>query len=74
MLNPDPKSRLNRAIFWIAGCVFIGSGLTTFQHGHLLSYENWWGGLVFGPFAIIFGVIFIAGAIFKPTIFKARSK
>ena len=71
MLNANPKRPFNRAIFIIVGIAFIGLGLTTLKHGHLLFYQNWWGGMVFGPFAILFGILFIFGAIFKPNIFKA---
>ena len=71
MLNPNPKKPLNRAVFMIVGILFIGTGLSTFRQGHALSYQTLWGGLGFGPFAILFGLIFILGAIFKPNIFKA---
>jgi hypothetical protein len=71
MLNADPKRPLNRGILIIVGFIFIGAGLTTLRHGHLPFYQNWWGGMVFGPFAILFGVLFVLGAIFKPSIFKA---
>jgi hypothetical protein len=71
MLNPDPKRPLNRTVFILGGIVFIGLGLATFRHGHALSYQTWWGGMGFGPFAILVGVAFILGAIFKPDIFKA---
>ncbi len=55
----------------VVGIAFIGLGLTTLKYGHLLFYQNWWGGMVFGPFAILFGILFVFGGIFKPNIFKA---
>jgi hypothetical protein len=70
MLNPNPKRPVNRVIFVALGVTAIGLGLAPLLHGHLF-YQNWWGGMVFGPLAIIFGVLFIVGAIFKPDIFKA---
>ena len=33
-----------------------------------LHYNNWFGELVFAPFAILFGVIIILSALFKPEI------
>jgi hypothetical protein len=54
------------------GATLIGFGLTPLRHGDP-SYETWWGGLAFAPFAIIFGVIIILGAIFKPSIFARQS-
>jgi hypothetical protein len=70
MLNPDPKRRFNRVIFVALGITAMGLGLAPLLCGHLF-YQNVWGGMVFGPFAIIFGVLFILGAIFRPNIFKA---
>ena len=70
MLNTDPKRSLNRIVFIALGIAAIGLGLAPLRHGHLF-YENWWGGPVFGPVAILFGLLFVLGAIFKPDIFKA---
>ena len=71
MLNPDPKKLRNRVIFFIFGLVLIGLGTAAFRHSPISSYQTWWGGMAFGPFSIIFGLVFILGAIFKPGIFKA---
>jgi hypothetical protein len=68
MLNFDPRRPIYRALFLVLGAVMIGFGLTPLRHGSA-SYETWWGGSAFAPFAIIFGVIILVGAIFKPTIF-----
>jgi hypothetical protein len=70
MLNPNPKRPFNRTVLIALGIAAIGLGVAPLFHGHLF-YQNWWGGMVFGPLAIIFGVLFILGAIFKPDIFKA---
>ena len=51
--------------------MFIGAGLSTLKQGHLLVYHNWWGGTVFGPFAILIGVLILVWVIFKPDVFKA---
>jgi hypothetical protein len=63
MFNPDPKSSLNRIIFAILGVMVIGFGIASLQHTGLI-YHNWWKGLVFGPFAIVIGALFII-ALFK---------
>jgi hypothetical protein len=72
MLNFDPRRPIYRAFFLVLGAVVIGFGLTPLRHGSV-SYETWWGGLAFAPFAIIFGVIIVLGAIFKPAIFGRQT-
>ena len=74
MLNFDPSKPFYRTLFLVMGTAMIGFGIAPLRHGNL-SYENWWGGLAFAPFAIIFGIIIVLGAIFKPAIFgKQPSK
>jgi len=68
MLNFDPRRPIYRAFFLILGTVMIGFGLAPLRHGSV-SYETWWGGLAFAPFAVTFGIIIVLGAIFKPAIF-----
>jgi hypothetical protein len=70
MLNADPKNPHNRAIFIMVGTTFVGVGLIALRHSPIFSYQTWWGGMAFGSFAILFGLVFILGAIFKPDIFK----
>jgi hypothetical protein len=69
MLNFDPRKPFYRALFVLIGIAVIASGLKPLWRGDS-SYENWWGGLAFAPFAIIFGIVLIVGAIFKPNIFQ----
>ncbi len=63
MFNPDLNSTFNRIIFVVLGVMVIGFGIASLQHVGLM-YHNWWKGAVFGPFAIVIGVLFIA-VIFK---------
>jgi hypothetical protein len=63
MFNPDLNSRFNRAIFVVLGVTIAGLGIAALQHVGLM-YSNWWKGLVFGPFAIAIGILFIV-AMFK---------
>jgi hypothetical protein len=72
MLNFDPRKPFYRTLFLVIGAAIIGIGIAPLRHGDL-SYENWWGGLGFAPFTIIFGIIIVLGAIFKPTIFGRQS-
>jgi hypothetical protein len=69
MLNFDPHRPFYRALFVIIGTAMAARGIVLL-HRVGMSYQNWWGGPVFAPFAIILGIIFIARAIFKPGIFK----
>jgi hypothetical protein len=59
MFNPDLNSRFNRAIFVVLGVTIVGLRIAALQHVGLM-YHNWWKGLVFGPFAIVIGILFIA--------------
>jgi hypothetical protein len=68
MLNFDPRRPIYRALFVVFGAVMVGLGLTPLRHGSV-SYETWWGGLAFAPFAVIFGIIIVLGAVFKPAMF-----
>ncbi len=46
----------------------IGWGLQSILiHGDL-HYTNWFGELIFEPLAILFGLIAVGGALFKPEI------
>jgi hypothetical protein len=62
MFNPDLNSTLNRTIFVVLGVMLIGLGLASLRNVGL-GYHNWWGGLVFGPFAIVFGALFIVAML-----------
>ncbi len=59
MFNPNLNSRFNRAIFVVLALTVVGFGIASLQHVGLV-YHNWWKGLVFGPFAIVIGILFIA--------------
>lgn len=71
MLSANLKGPINRIIFVLVGAVFLGIGLSALRRADLFTYQTWWRGMGFGPFAIFFGIVFILGAIFKPDIFKA---
>jgi len=68
MFDLEPKKPLYRGIAALAGLVLLGLGLgPILSHGDLF-YKNWFGEWVFAPFAIIFGLVIVWGALFKPEI------
>jgi drug/metabolite transporter (DMT)-like permease len=68
MLNSDPKGPLVRVVAALTGLVVLGWGLTSMLQKGDLHYRNWFGQLVFSPFAILFGLAIILSALFKPEI------
>jgi hypothetical protein len=65
VLNVDPHGVLYRLVAVLAGLVLICLGLSALLRGES-SYANWFGGLVFAPLAVLFGVFILSCAIFKP--------
>jgi len=77
MLNTNPKAPLTRSVAFLVGLSALGLGLGPILSKGNLFYTNWFGELVFAPFAIIFGLLIIWGALFKPEILdrpQARAK
>jgi hypothetical protein len=68
MFNSDPKSPLIRIVAGLGGLTVIGCGLAAILWRGDLHYRNWIGELVFAPFAILFGLVILFGALFKPAI------
>ena len=58
MLNSNLSSPFNRAIFVVIGLMVVGLGIGSLWRVGMM-YHNWWRGLVFGPFAIVIGILFI---------------
>lgn len=59
MFKSDLNSPLNRTIFVVIGLMVVGFGVASLRHVGLM-YPNWHGAAVFGPFAIVMGIVFIA--------------
>jgi hypothetical protein len=75
MLNPDPKRPSYRIVVGLIGIAIVGAGLYPILSQGSVFYENWFGGLVFCPLAIIGGSVMIWGALFKPEILdKSRAR
>lgn len=67
MLNTEPRSPLVRIVAALAGLAMVGFGVGTLVLRGDMFYTNWFGGLVFAPLAILFGVFIIGCAAFKPS-------
>jgi hypothetical protein len=48
-------------------------GVGTLFQGHM-GYRNWWGGIVFAPFAILIGGLGLFAVVFKPRAFSETKK
>ena len=55
-----------RIVAGLAGLSVFGWGLGAILWRDDLHYKNWFGELTFGPFAILFGIVIILSALFKP--------
>jgi hypothetical protein len=68
----ETRGFLNRFVATLAGLVMISLGAIPFLRNGDLFYLNWFGGLVFAPLAVLFGLFTIFCAIFKPNWLAAR--
>jgi hypothetical protein len=66
MLNTEPRRPLPRIVSALAGLAMICLGAAPLVRRGDMFYTNWFDGLVFAPFAIIFGVFTVGCALFKP--------
>lgn len=66
MLNADPQRRLTGIVAGLAGLAMICLGLAPLLRRGGMFYSNWFGGLVFAPFAMFFGIFTIGCAVFRP--------
>jgi len=64
MIRGAQQKKYLRILCGIFGLVAFFVGLRPILTGQY-SYENWFGGLVFAPVAIIAGVLMVLGAIFN---------
>jgi hypothetical protein len=74
LLDIDPKRPLARTVAALAGLSILGLGLGAIWWRGDLHYRNFFGELVFAPFAILFGVIILVSALFKPEILGKAPK
>jgi hypothetical protein len=69
LLDLEPDRVLFRGVMVLAGLSFIGFGFAALRSGSF-QYLNWFNQPIFAPFAIIFGLVFVFGGLFKPKIFR----
>jgi hypothetical protein len=69
MMKKLGSPRAGRIAFSLGCFLILLLGVGTLLQGNM-GYRNWWGGVVFAPFAILIGVLglFIVG--FKPKLFS----
>lgn len=60
--QPDKLSLTARALFGFLGLLITADGALTIA-SHRLHYPSWWGGPVFGPFAVCIGLLAVVIAI-----------
>jgi hypothetical protein len=61
-----PTSPTARVVFGAVSLAIVFFGIGAISHDLFLSYHNWWGGLIFGPFAIIVGGLFFLVLVIHP--------
>lgn len=74
MLSVEPQRPLFRIVAGLAGLAMISLGVAPILKQGDIFYTNWFGGLVFSPLAIIFGLFTIGCAVFKPSWLSARGE
>jgi len=57
--------RLKRLGCGIVGVVAIAFGLYYSRYTYAYSYRNWFGGLAFGPVAVVLGMVALLGSVFN---------
>jgi hypothetical protein len=58
-------STLKRVGCGVAGVMALALGLYFSRAAYGFSYRNWFGGVVFGPVAMVLGMVALIGAVFN---------
>jgi hypothetical protein len=64
MMKRTRRSKRGRIAAIVASLFLIALGTATVLEGNL-EWRNYWGGLVFAPVAILFGLLLLYAAIFR---------
>lgn len=61
-----PTSAKARIVFAVLSLGIVFFGIGAILNSPILGYRNWWGGLVFGPAAILVGALFFFVLVMHP--------
>jgi uncharacterized membrane protein len=64
---------VRRAFLALISFLIVMLGVGTLFRGKI-EYYNWWGGIVFAPFAIVIGSLGLLIAAFRPNVFLETAK
>jgi hypothetical protein len=73
MMKKFGSPRAGRIAFTIFSLLIILLGAGSLFQGQI-GYRNWFGGVVFGPFAIIVGMLCLFIVVFRPKFFSNAAK
>jgi hypothetical protein len=73
MIKTFGASWVGRTLLALISFLIVMLGVATLFQGKI-EYYNWWGGIVFAPFAIMIGFLGLVIAAFKPKIFVETAK
>jgi fatty acid desaturase len=59
----EPMKKKDRLRIAFTGAMLVCFGLGSLSRGRLL-YANWWGGMVFAPFALAIGLMVLGIAVY----------
>jgi len=65
MFRGSSLPKLKRLGCGIVGVIVLALGLYFSRAGYGFSYRKWFGGLVFGPVAVVLGIVALLGAAFN---------
>src|ERR1700757_3058639 len=65
MFRGSSLATLKRIGCGIVGVMVLAVGLYFSRAAHGFSYRNWFGGLVFGPVAVLLGMVAMLGVVFN---------
>ncbi len=65
MFRESSLLRLKRIGCGIVGAMILALGLYFSRAAYGFSYRNWFGGPVFGPVAVVLGMVALLGSVFN---------
>jgi hypothetical protein len=75
MFKGSGLAKLKRFGCAVIGILIIAVGVYSSRFTHGFSYRNWFGGLVFGPVAVLLGTVALLGAVLDwPKVWDSPSR